>query len=270
MNTTSWNNYLAETWNKYLPPIRPYSKEIEILREYIIKYKKVVSSPSVLILGSTPELRDLVNELGLIPFVVDYSHDNYITMGTLKRILGEETFINMNWLDYSPNQQFDIILSEAAFNVIDADSSKILYLKCSNWLKPDGILLAKNWIRFSNRHIPVNELITSYRQSLYYEFGFYSYTCIPLMLCFYDYKNERITLKDFNNECKKLFESEIITHEEWDSIAIHEYENVDLQLYIPDMFRFINDISEHFYIKSVQNINIAYSEYHPIIILSRR
>jgi hypothetical protein len=270
MNTTSWNKYLAETWGNYLPPIRPYFEELDIFRKHIIEYKSINPTPSVLILGSTPELRDLVNNLKLIPTIVDYSEKNYIAMGMLKKTDGSENFINLNWLDFTPNQQFDIILSEAAFNVLDAESSKILYSKCRSWLKASGKLLAKNWVRISNHYCPINELITNFRQSLSNHFGFYSSTCIPLMLCFYDYTIERITLKNFNNECQKLFENGRITREEWDTISVHSYENVDLQLYIPDVYDFINDIVNLFYIEQIYDIKVAYSEYHPIFILSRR
>lgn len=268
--TTSWNNYLAGTWGKYLPPIRPYTEEIDILRQYLVEYKETPPSLEILILGSTPELRDLVNEVGLTPTVVDYSEDNYTAMGTLKKIVGKEIFINSNWLSYNPVQQFDFILSEAAFNVLDSQSSKKLYAKCKDWLKPGGKLLAKNWVRISNRKGEAEDLISNFRCQPEHQFGFYSFACIPLMLCFYDFSVERITLKDFSNECRNLFEKGKIKQAEWDTIGIHEYENVDLQLYIPDVYEFINDISNHFYIEQIHDIKRAYSEYHPIFVLTRR
>ena len=76
--STSWNNYLAMTWDKYLPPIRPYDSELNYFKRVVQEYiSRKNSLPSVLILGSTPELRDVVYGFGIQPTVVDYDKDNY-------------------------------------------------------------------------------------------------------------------------------------------------------------------------------------------------
>ncbi|MCL2164329.1 MAG: class I SAM-dependent methyltransferase [Oscillospiraceae bacterium] len=272
MNTTSWNYELARTWEKFLPPIRPYQEEIEIFRALIYKYLQTSEDhPNVLILGSTPELRDLVCSLGLVPTVVDYSKENYVAMGTLKKTRNTtERFVESDWLEFESDESFDIILSEAALNVVDARSSAIMYRRCSDLLKSGGYLLAKNWIRVANGSYSVEDLIASYRTASNYPFGFYSYSCIPLMLCFYDYDGEVIYLREFSKRCRELFEANLITQREWESIAVHKYENVDLQLYIPSQADFRRDIEKYFVIEKIYDIETAFSEFHPIFALSRR
>src|SRR6185436_15278591 len=70
---TTWNSFMAQTWNRHRPPVRPSQVVMEfygkILDELIIRN----SSPSTLILGATPELRDLILSRNLFPVVVDYS-----------------------------------------------------------------------------------------------------------------------------------------------------------------------------------------------------
>ena len=64
MERATWNNYLAQTWDKYLPPIRPYAEETAIFKWYVANFIKDKGKiPNILILGSTPELRDIVYEL---------------------------------------------------------------------------------------------------------------------------------------------------------------------------------------------------------------
>ncbi|GHU48885.1 hypothetical protein FACS1894127_0550 [Clostridia bacterium] len=271
MNTTTWNNYLAQTWDKYLPPIRPYGEEIEVFRTWIQDYVDCENrAPDILILGSTPELRDLVSEFKIIPTVVDFSSDNYFAMGTLRSTQTKEVFIESDWMELEEKSQFDLILSEAALNVVDAASSKTLYSKCNNFLRTGGKLFAKNWLRTTNKPYAVEYLIEASRSVPTFKFGFYSSVCIPLMLCFYDYCNEEIQLKAFRNCCKNLFDEGFITQCEWETIAVHKYEKVDLQLYIPSIFDFINDITDYFYIDQVCDVGIGFSEYHPMFKLTRR
>ena len=93
----TWNNYLAITWDKYLPPIRPYVEECEIFKAYLnIFIKQNGKTPKVLILGSTPELRDVAYSCGIEPVVVDYSKDNYEAMGTLCKVAGNDRFVESN------------------------------------------------------------------------------------------------------------------------------------------------------------------------------
>lgn len=270
MEKATWNQFLAQTWGNYPPPIRPYQEELVIIKQLFTSYieKKKLTNPKVLILGSTPELRDIVWEFNIVPTVMDYSSENYNAMGILCKNYKESNFVELNWLDMNFVEEFDIVLSEAAFNVISSESANVLYEKIFKSLKINGLLIAKNWIRFNNKRPFLNDLINEFRCSSNAK-GFYSHTCIPLMLCFYNYGLESIELKKFSQNCMTLFNDGKINEEEWNTISIHNYENVDLQLYIPIIYDFIKDISPYFSIKNIVDIKVAYSEYHPLFILEK-
>ena len=273
MKKATWNNYLAITWDKYLPPIRPYDCELEIIKGYIKNFVSTNNTlPSVLILGSTPELRDIVYEFGIIPTVIDFSKDNYEAMSLLLRTSGSDTFVESNWLALNTKiyyEKFDFILSEAAFNVLDRNSAKELYQICRKLLTPKGKIIVKEWVRYSDNRPELNVLLNNYRKSNN-SMGMYSFLCIPLMLNYYDFANEQITLKNFDQEILGLFESGIINKYEYETIRIHEYKNVDLILYIPKILDFMHDMSIAFDLIRIHNINIAYSDYHPIFVYERK
>lgn len=267
----TWNNYLAITWGKYLPPIRPYVEECEIFKTYLSEFiKQNDKRPKVLILGSTPELRDVAYSCGIEPFIVDYSKDNYEAMGTLCKVIGKDIFIESNWLDIKQHihEQFDFIFSEAAFNVLNATNAKKLYRICFDMLTDGGRVIAKQWIRLSNIKPDVDKLINDFRASNSM-WGFYSHTCIPLMLAYYDYKNEVITLRRLEEVCHSLYDNKKITAIEWNSIDIHDYKNVDLELYIPLLKEFLCDTGELFNLVNYHIIHIANSQYHPIFVLKK-
>lgn len=269
MKKATWNYYLAQTWNTYLPPIRPYLEELLIIKQQITEFITNNSlKPKVLILGSTPELRDILYEFDIQPTVIDYRKENYMVMSELLNKKGVDRFVEMNWLDMAFDKEFDIILSEAAFNVVPYNTIKELYKRIYKSLKDDGLLIAKNWVRFSNVCPSLDKLIKEYR-SCNKNIGFYSYTCIPLMLCFYDYSMECIKVRTLSHKCKELFRNNLINELEWESISIHNYEEVDLHIYIPLIHDFINDINPHFEISKIFDIKIAHSEYHPLFILKK-
>lgn len=271
MNSTSWNNYLAITWDKYLPPIRPYFEELSIFKTYIQRYIKMYNAkPKVLILGSTPELRDVVYEYEITPTVVDFSKENYEGMSLLRRLKGSDTFIKKNWLDLNDcDGQFDFIFSEAAFNVLPKESSKKIYQIISKLLTAQGIVVAKEWIRFSDKPLSIEHIIEEYRSSTN-SYGFYSFTCIPLMLNLYDYENDRITLRSLDKGAQKMLSEGKINQQEYDTIGIHDYQNVELELYIPKIDEFEQDVNEYLDLIAIHNVNIAHSEFHPIFVLERK
>ncbi|MCX4339634.1 MAG: hypothetical protein OSJ72_08325 [Lachnospiraceae bacterium] len=273
MERATWNNYLAQTWDKYLPPIRPYAEETAIFKRYVANFIKDKGKiPSILILGSTPELRDIIYEFDITPTVVDFSRENYEGMSLLLRNKGTDKFIENNWLDMRECNdigQYDFIFSEAAFNVLNVKAAKQIYHLCSTLLKNNGKLIVKEWIRFSDTRPLLEDLIKDYRESNS-TLGFYSYLCIPLMLLFYDFENEVITLKDLDREINKMLSSGKITINEQMSVGIHEYRNVDLELYIPSILEFMNDMKEYLSLSMIHTVHIAHAEFHPIFVYERR
>lgn len=58
-----WKEF-ASRWQKYYtPPGRPSRAAIKVYKDYTRKAIKGIKNPKVLVLGSTPELRDLPHEL---------------------------------------------------------------------------------------------------------------------------------------------------------------------------------------------------------------
>jgi len=266
----TWNEYLAKTWKKYLPPIRPAPEELAIfgrLLERELQNKR--SNITVLILGSTPELRDLVLSHHLVPTVVDYSEANYLALTTLMAQRGKEHFVNQNWPNMEIGETFDVILSEAASTVVSCKMNDRFFERMHAHLKPDGVMLAKTWVRPNNQRPDMIALIADYRERLSHK-DFYSAICLPLFVHFYDYEKEVVAVRYMSAQMKDLHDRGVITDSEWETIHRHEYKKVTLELYIP----YIDDIrtlmSKHFYIEDIIPAGFDYSEYHPIFVLRPR
>lgn len=266
----TWNHYLAASWNKYQPPIRPSVNEIEQFRELIVGNFSKLSDISILILGSTPELRDLVSSLGVAPTIVDYSLENYLALGSLcSQKHPEERYWNANWFEIQTSEHFDIVLAEASFNVVEYKALADLSKKVHELLSPRGLLITKIWIRNTDQQPDLENLLTIYRK-VQTQRDFYSATCLPLFLHFYHYSRETISLRDFSQNLEELYSRAVLTQAEWKTIARHEYGNVDLALCIPKRQDILNIFSRYFTFEEERRDTVEYSKYHPIWSLRRK
>ena len=267
--TATWNNYYAIIWKDIKPPIRPYEEEIRYFKEILKNKVDSEIDVKVLILGSTPELRDIVYSLNLSPTVVDYSIENYQLMGELCRYERNDTVVHCDWMDMlgtlSPGS-FDIILGEAAFNVIRPEYAEKLFCICNKLLKESGQLLIKQWIRFSNSRPTITDLqrVTDKKCE-----DFYFSNCYPLHIMFYDFENEVVYLKEIARQLEILFQQGKITYQEYQSIERLNYSKVELNVYIPTETDFGQSFDKYFSIFSVLKSNVKYGDFHPIYVLSK-
>ena len=220
----------------------------------------------VLILGSTPELRDLCAKHKTNPYVIDYSAANYAAMGTLRRYTNnKEIFINQNWLNMNIETQFDVIFSEAAFNVVNVKMINCLLQKIHLHLKPTGVLLAKTWIRRNNHYENIDDLISYFRLKME-NHDFYSALCLPLMIHYYNFTEEKIAVKDLMFRVEELYKNAQIGINDWLTIERHHYENADLELYIPDINDFTTIINDFFKIEKTVISDFDFCDLHPIFV----
>ncbi|MFA5050816.1 MAG: class I SAM-dependent methyltransferase [Patescibacteria group bacterium] len=140
---------MASVWKKYIkPPARPSSSQIEIWQK-IIK-QKVKEKSKVLILGATPESRDICTKYHLETIVCDISQDMIKAMDEIvKHKNPKEKKVICNWLEMKfKKESFDLILSDASLNqLLSKNDLKKLLSKLQDLLKPDGYILLREVTR---------------------------------------------------------------------------------------------------------------------------
>ncbi|PIR93468.1 hypothetical protein COT99_00595 [Candidatus Falkowbacteria bacterium CG10_big_fil_rev_8_21_14_0_10_43_10] len=153
-NEKSWS-YLAKNYDKLVkPPSRPCKEQLKIW-DKIIRQK--MGRPAgnalignALILGATPELRDLALKNKLYTWSVDINEAMMEAMTKLmKRAnIRHEARIIKDWQKvFLPEKYFDIIMMDAALNNLLTDAgNKAVIKRMANWLAPDGIVLMRNLV----------------------------------------------------------------------------------------------------------------------------
>lgn len=140
---------IAQAWQKMTSPARPSSGDVKIYGKFIQLTTKNNKSCRVLILGSTPELRNLVLKLGLLKKIdlclldlnsaMIYAMNSFLEINEAKerRIIGD--WLNMPFKDH----YFDVVLGdEILINVAEKDRDRLLQQIC-RVLKPDGAFITR-------------------------------------------------------------------------------------------------------------------------------
>lgn len=144
---------MAMVWKKYItPPPRPCPNQIKIWQK-IIK-QKAKEKPKVLILGATPEFRDICAKYHLETIVCDISQDMIKAMNEITKYKNpKEKKVICNWLEMKFKKgSFNLILSDASLNQILAKNNlKKLLAKLKDLLKPNGYILLREVVRLNSK-----------------------------------------------------------------------------------------------------------------------
>jgi len=141
-----WNK-VAACWDITPIPVRPSEHTVEIYRSFLQKNVKGNGDQKVLILGSTPELRDLVAvESSAKIYVADFSNQMLLAMLRFTKHvdLQKEEWIKSNWLDLPfPEQFFDVVVGDLVLQQFPPENEPIFLKKVRNLLKSDGVFISR-------------------------------------------------------------------------------------------------------------------------------
>jgi len=147
----------ARLWDDCAPPMRPSLAEIEIYR---IFFKQQTKKANILILGSTPELRDLVSEeTDADIYVADFCYDMPAMMLKFTKNVDprREKWIKNNWLDLPfPANFFDVILGDVVLHQVSPRFESAFLTKVRSLLRRDGFFITRFF--FLNENFLQNDL----------------------------------------------------------------------------------------------------------------
>lgn len=135
---------IANRWEKYFtPPSRPSVGEVKKYKDWLVYISKYKKGLNALVLGATPELRDLLNQLGFRSHVIDINIEMILALeGLVKHKNSEEVLIKANWLKNPLGDlYFDVILGDAVIPNLPWEQREVFYKEIKRLLKPKGYFL---------------------------------------------------------------------------------------------------------------------------------
>ncbi len=140
LKKNEWQNY-AKTFKGFRPPWKPSSERITIYRKLIKRY---VKGNKVLVLGATPEVRDMLARLKFNATLIDISPMMVKAMTSLRRTKSNEKIIIHNWLTAQFKDKFDLILGDSVVNNLHPKQLNTFFKQLTKWMAPQGVLILQN------------------------------------------------------------------------------------------------------------------------------
>ena len=136
---------MANQWQVYTPPNKPSKSECRIIEKFIAQHKKPAR---ILILGGTPEFRDLAHLQKAEVTCVDVSLDMLMAMTKLMKRgkeANQETWIKAGWLTMPVAQNYyDFVLGDLVINNIPIKLQPKFLAKIREILKPGGYFITRH------------------------------------------------------------------------------------------------------------------------------
>ncbi len=163
---------IALTWKDMLPPSRPSLGDIRVYDSFAKQEIKKGKPFKVLILGATPELRDLLSRYCLLGydlkvFLLDINPEMIRAMDSLVVIKGKrEKKIIGDWLKTPFNNDFfNLVVGDEVMINIKKEERTDLLKEVSRILKPDGaFILRASYVNPRARKFTVKKSLAKYAE----------------------------------------------------------------------------------------------------------
>ncbi len=140
---------MAEFWEKFVEPVHPSRGDIRNYHKLLAEALEGKKKTDILLLGSTPEIRDLLYKFSILQEIsvtcVDMTKDMYEAMGELMYNKNKkEKFVLNNWVDMKFNQKFDVIMGDCVNGNIGLEYKSKYYTNIQSLLKKNGCFITKD------------------------------------------------------------------------------------------------------------------------------
>jgi hypothetical protein len=141
---------LAYTWSLLTDGPRPSRQNVRDYEKLMLEVIKGRKNPKVLLLGATPEIRDMIARYPFIELTVaDVNREMIDAMShIMERKAKNEKHIVSDWLELDFEDHFDVAIADFIKGNLPYDKQFLLYRRISEALKPSGCLIERIFSNF--------------------------------------------------------------------------------------------------------------------------
>lgn len=253
----------VEDWKKIRFPARPSEEEMPIFDKLIRSH----TGKKLLILGSTPELRDLGFKNQLKVTCADINTDMLEGMKQLMQFPNNsEELVKCDWLNMPfENNSFDLVFAEQSINIIEVEHFGEFLNEVKRVMKKEGKFVLKSIVLIEQSE---EEILTKAKKQKRDVIYLYDKICnLPK-----HYKNNQRSHKEVSDYFHGLVKKGNLTHAEYDKFIYHfgAVCNADLKLHALFKDDFEKILKTHFKIKEIlYGKDFEKHSLHPIYVLEK-
>jgi hypothetical protein len=192
----AWDKRIAVDWKWIIPPSSPSLTELVVFDRYLGQLPRAAN---VLILGSTPELRDLCFFHGLTATVVDYNPDTFRILGRYRRHPDVSRLVVQDWRTMAPDRAYDAVVGDLALNMVSVPEQALVMDNIARALAAGGLLIHRAWVRKGERYSPRSATLASIfeeRASLRPNANCFYTLALPLIFHYFNGQEQSINVQD--------------------------------------------------------------------------
>jgi hypothetical protein len=262
-----WDINIAKVWKLLTPPGKPSKSELAVFEGYVKRLKRTKNA-KILILGSTPELRDLSLKHGIKPIVIDYHPENFYHLKKLMKYMGEERLINSDWRKINLSGKYDLIMGDIAFNMVPLRDWPKMFKGLSDVMKKECLVVHRMWMRIPGKFETWDEVAESHRKRKH--IGIMRSLIYPLVQNFYDDKKRVVHYSQvIVPGVKRMYEHGFLDKKDYEVVykCWHPYKMPNS----PETRRRTEHVlRRYFKIKDIKYGRDWFREFCPIYILSKK
>jgi len=179
-------------------------------------------APVVLVLGSTPELRDLALSYPAVELLtVDINPGMVEQMSKLmaNQNSPRETFIPSDWLNMPISDNgVDLIVGDGAIANLPAGQFDNFFQQARRIVKPDGFLILRDGVRIKELISPPEKIIEQSRQDNWHWFDLFSYLDFSSTGDWYDEKTNQADMARWYQWVEEKYRQGILNDDEFSNL----------------------------------------------------
>jgi len=154
-----WN--LHGVWHLVPPPARPAPSDLAFIEKYVKRLDR--TSSKALILGCTPEYRDLLMKYRIKTLCADYHPESFHRFRKHMKQEDSSILFETDWREMEFDGEFDLILGDLAFNMLNFRDWNNVSGRMNRALKPEGNALQRIWLRIPGKYPDFNEIVREHK-----------------------------------------------------------------------------------------------------------
>lgn len=229
----------VDAWKRAVYPARPSPEEMVVYDSLM----KDFSGKRLLILGATPEFRDLGAKHQCSVTCADVNPDMLEGMKQLMSAQNpNEKLVQCNWLDMPFQNEFDVAFAEQSINIVPAVEFKTFLKNVHTALKQGGHFVMKTIVRAEQSETDVLKNVLGQHTG---------YFMVKYIAAFGRYVNGAVSVREAVEYVQQLGANNKITQQEHDAFmnAFAAIGAADLHIHLLPLPAFEEALKEFFIIK---------------------
>jgi hypothetical protein len=257
-----WNS--QDVWHRVQPPARPSQSDLKFIEDYLQNLKP--QSSKALILGCTPEYRDLLMKYNIDSFCADYQSESFNEFKNLMKYEDKSKLIEIDWRKMKFVEEYDLILGDLSFTMLNLSDWDNVASRIHTALKKGGKSFQRIWLRFPGKYVNFDDLIKEHKTRI----GMHPFTSLgyPFLQHFVK-EDDSFNAIEVVDHLREKYEQGILTKDEFLFFEML-WKEFKPQLYFPIKENAEEIFSKYFLIEKIKYCDEWFRDFSPIYVLEKK